>query len=799
MVQSPGMHYDITVHTISLLAAALLLQQTTISIGSDGKGTRVIMRSHDAPLDSARRARRDSIARTRKPIVATPEQIATAFADPVARSLLERARAVRIAHDSSIASYDATSYQRLTAGLAFTKFGRERILFRNESSARVRWRRGVGAQIDITGKRAAAPMLGGAADVEIESMISPVPYFPGRDALWVGSRVTRDTMREGEPTHPLARGAEAVYLYRTGDSVSFRLPDGKVILLRELEVRPRRPSWSLVVATLWFDVATAQLVRAAYRWSEPFDLLKSDTIDPPPAVVKAIIGEADAAITGVAVEYGLYQGFWLPRSQTAEGYIHSGFVRMPLRWEERFRYTSVNGADSVAAMPDRVPEAALDTSSLTGLSGRALERQRRRLYARRDSADNARRARECASPDSSRTMRASRYRGTLEVLVHIPCDTAKLARSPELPASIFDSGEEIFGDAERDALLARAEQMKAVLDPLRLTASSFRWSFDMLRYNRVEGLSSAVAAEQRFGERHGLRAIPRIGMDATPNGELILERRGPWQTTRLTGFRRLSAANDWGQPLSFGASLSTLLFGEDEGFYYRAAGAELTGEEPLTGRWNWRLFYENQRSAETKFRGTLASALNGPDLGDNVVSIAADQVGLRVRSLSSHGLDPRAVRLLADARAEAATGSFDYARGALDLTLSHGLGRAFGNELGAALTAGGGIAGGTLPPQRQWFVGGMHSIRGESPGVLAGNSYWLTHLELGRGSVAARRVVFADVGWAGDRKSWNAMGRPASGVGVGLSFLDGLVRIDLARGIYPRQQWRFGTYLEAKF
>jgi hypothetical protein len=83
--------------------------------------------------------------------------------------------------------------------------------------------------------------------------------------------------------------------------------------------------------------------------------------------------------------------------------------------------------------------------------------------------------------------------------------------------------------------------------------------------------------------------------------------------------------------------------------------------------------------------------------------------------------------------------------------------------------------------------------------VLAGNSYWLTHLEVGRGSVAARRVLFADVGWAGDRKSWNAMGRPASGVGAGLSMLDGLVRIDLARGVYPRQQWRFGTYLEAKF
>ena len=45
------------------------------------------------------------------------------------------------------------------------------------------------------------------------------------------------------------------------------------------------------------------------------------------------------------------------------------------------------------------------------------------------------------------SMRATRYGGTLPVIVHIPCDTAALARSPALPKSIFDPGEEVFGDA----------------------------------------------------------------------------------------------------------------------------------------------------------------------------------------------------------------------------------------------------------------------------------------------------------------------------------------------------------------
>jgi hypothetical protein len=42
-------------------------------------------------------------------------------------------------------------------------------------------------------------------------------------------------------------------------------------------------------------------------------------------------------------------------------------------------------------------------------------------------------------------------------------------------------------------------------------------------------------------------------------------------------------------------------------------------------------------------------------------------------------------------------------------------------------------------------------------------------------------------------------GRPLSGVGVGWSVLDGLLRFDLARGLYPSQQWRFDSYLEARF
>ena len=65
--------------------------------------------------------------------------------------------------------------------------------------------------------------------------------------------------------------------------------------------------------------------------------------------------------------------------------------------------------------------------------------------------------------------------------------------------------------------------------------------------------------------------------------------------------------------------------------------------------------------------------------------------------------------------------------------------------------------------------------------------------------VSARPVLFYDVGWAGDRTLWRHPGQPLSGAGIGASFLDGLVRFDLARGIQPRQLIRVDMYVEARF
>jgi len=112
----------------------------------------------------------------------------------------------------------------------------------------------------------------------------------------------------------------------------------------------------------------------------------------------------------------------------------------------------------------------------------------------------------------------------------------------------------------------------------------------------------------------------------------------------------------------------------------------------------------------------------------------------------------------------------------------------------------GGSSAGVLPAQRRWYLGGAYTVRGQKPDTArSGNAYWLGRLELGGRVNGIRPIVFGDVGWVGDRDSLRAVGRPMSGVGVGASVLDGLIRADLSRGLYPQRRLRLDLYVEAKF
>jgi outer membrane translocation and assembly module TamA len=75
----------------------------------------------------------------------------------------------------------------------------------------------------------------------------------------------------------------------------------------------------------------------------------------------------------------------------------------------------------------------------------------------------------------------------------------------------------------------------------------------------------------------------------------------------------------------------------------------------------------------------------------------------------------------------------------------------------------------------------------------------MTHAELASEQMGYRVALFTDLGWVGDRLAISSAGHLLSGAGVGFSGFDGLIRLDVARGFYPRKQTRIAFYFGGKF
>ncbi len=830
----------------SLLLATTLLTQVQVqsSVKRDTVGIRLRIGSES---DSSYR------------IPVTAAHLATAFRDSNARTILSGARAARFRQDSALRSYDAKVFQRISVGMALRATGRDRLVVRDEGVARVRWDSKAGAVVDLLGKRTTSPMEekpDAPLDESVRNRLSlPIPYFPGREALWMGSSVAQVAVNEQSFIHPLASGSEAYYQYATGDSVEFSLPDGHRIMLRELRVTARQPHWNVIVGSFWFDQSNYQLVRAVYRpsidmdiWEVATEQARRDTSDDrPPGWVKAIISPLKASMQVFSVEYSLFEGrFWLPVTQGAEGKAQVSFIRIPVTFEERFEYASVNAAVDVAqpmaAAPPVPPSfnagAVRDSLIGSGLSRPAVdsivsERRREfndtlpRVRTNRDLRDSltkaglsrravdsamSARSREAsaaraanraaiekacaASPDSATLRHMKRYNGTLDVLLRVPCDLESLKHSPDLPASAYDPGEELFGAKQRDELMgALSFGLQAGWGPQRV---GLDWGLGQSRYNRVEGFSTGIALRQELGLGYAWSARLRGSQgDRKLNGELGIDRGNGRTTLALTAYHRLVSASDWGTPLTLSSSLPGLFYARDEGFYYRAWGAELTRTSDRRGQLVWRLFAEQENTASVTTRFSLFGGSHDGRFIGNVVAASGTYAGGSMRWQQGWGIAPRGWKTLSDLRVEAAGGERNYGRGALDLTVSHPL---FG-PLTLGVTGSAGSSVGDLPPQRNWFLGSIQTVRGQVAGVASGDAFWFARTELAFGKTGSRRSVFADLGWAGSRTSdWGKSQRPLSGVGAGTSFLDGLVRMDLSWGIWPVvKRPRFDISLEARF
>lgn len=776
---------------MQLLPALAFALQTTISVGPQ-QGVDVT-REGDTTRASPRR------------IAVTDEMRRTAFKDAAARDLLLRARVARMSQDSMLMSYDAKSYQRISVGMGLKAIARQRLAFRMENAAQVRWHRDAGVRISVLGARAAAPIAGQdempAWGNDMVDMIG-IPYYPGKEQLWVGGGMAKAEVDERELVHPIAEGSEAYYTFATGDSVIMTLPDGKRITLRELRITAREPRWNVTVGSFWFETERAHLVRAVYRLSTPMDIWaeaskeEPDDMNEVPVWVRPIITPMTADITAISVEYGLYnQRFWLPKLQGMEGHARVSFMRIPIKWEERYTYESVNALDSLPVV-EKVEAATYaqyrDSLLKSGVDSVESRRQASRWMSTRDSLRRERR-REICSQRETFTVTTSRYDGALRTAAEFPCDSTKLMRSAELPPSIYDTGEETFGVNQRDELI---KSLTFGLQPAWAPQPpKVEYGLAYTRFNRIEGFSTAAALKHTLGSGYAAELGLRGSFaDKQLNGDLTFMRSNGRRNLRATAYRRLAVSSDFGEPLSFGSSLATLLYARDEGFYHRAWGAEVAGESPFPGGLSWRLFGEQQFNASVENDWSLFGGANDERFIANVNANKGWYFGGAARWRGARGLDPNGWRLSTDLRAEAATGETDFVRGLVEATISRGLGPVTASFTGAA-----GSSAGALPAQRHFFLGGLQTVRGQTAGTAFGEAFWMSRLEVGGNNAGVRPVIFGDLGWAGPRAGWSDLVRPLSGVGVGASFLDGMIRMDLARGTHPAWQTRLDLYLEARF
>jgi hypothetical protein len=284
----------------------------------------------------------------------------------------------------------------------------------------------------------------------------------------------------------------------------------------------------------------------------------------------------------------------------------------------------------------------------------------------------------------------------------------------------------------------------------------------------------------------------RLGLaDLVPNASLGLTRSAANARYGLTGYYRLTAANPDTRPFGAVNSIFGILSQRDDGEYYRALGVELVAGNSNAGWWSARAFLQRERPVEAETDVSLPRLFSRTNrFRPNIVADSADQVG---GSLTFRGSRPlsRTVQLGGETTVEGAGGDYDYGKlsGTVRLFLTPD------GPIAAALTASAGTSTGSVPVQSRFFLGGPATLRGYHGGILSGPAFWAGRLEVGNQFPAARISLFSDIGWAGERSRFSR-GSPLIGAGVGASFLDGLVRIDVAAGLRNPKGVRLELYFD---
>jgi hypothetical protein len=705
-----------------------------------------------------------------------------AFLDERARELVRAARARRSMVDMRIRAYEVTAVERLSVGVRAV-LG-ERLLLRRETASRIEWTPDT-VRVHVLGAREVLPVV--RPDVQVPGDLSG--YMPALAFDPVDSEMLLRMDTTGI-RNPLAAGSEAHYRYATGDSTVIRLPDGREVRLRELRILPRRRDPSLMNGSLWIDAETHAVVQSYFRLARPYDS-RRDGRRRRGLLQPTVQAELDY----VAIDYGLWDlQWWLPRTIAVRGMIQAAGLRLPMSYERRYDGYIVAG-DAAVALLDRADH---DEPRL------CRPRTRFVVNAGAGARDTAR-AREAEARRQARADSARTARGGDGAAARDTCDrpfmvtkepVERLAASELLPADIYDGAAGVIEPGELAAIAARVRGIASA--PWQLERPILQWGPGgpgLLRYNRVEGLSVGARAIMDLGAAEADAEL-RLGTAGGALGaEAGVTRPGTAVQARVGGYHRLDVLDVGGTPFSPAASAAALLLGSDDHDYFRATGGELL-LQPAKLRpqwWDVRLFAERQAPVAARSDFSIAGLLDGErGVRPNITAEPATQFGAALRLRAAGGADPARFRWGGEVEILGEAGDFQLVRPAARLRTTLPLaGRV---SLGTELAAGAGF--GEVTPQRLWQLGDASTLRGYGGAAVRGDAYWRGRAELGLGLPLARVALFGDAAMAAPRAELFDT-RPLRAVGVGVSVLDGMLRLDVARALDAPRGWRLHLQLDS--
>ena len=734
------------------------------------------------------------------------------YLDPVARQLHQAASANWAALDESVRRYTARVQQRIAAMIRAPL--KDRILYRNESAARVFWDRDHDTFVQVLGANAQYP---GKEYSEVESFLEDLTideaFDPGGDRLIFGfgdrgDSDDPDVEEWGNPddndfwvAHPLAGSADSLYQYQSGDTLTLTLPDGRQLTTVELMVIPRELSVHLISGALWIDAETGALVRGIYRLSDQFDAMR----DVPDVAEEEEEGNFDLVpgifkpwtfdLQMVAVEYALWDfKVWLPRSMRIEGRASAGILKFPIEMDIAYRIENVVLEDDIgteAYAQSVLEERHFDTRAEAMAFLAELMSQEDGVPYQTLGSDG-----RGGSGSNRRFL--------------VPEDRDRIANSPHLPPPIW---EDAPGFASADELAQMVGELADIpLPQVQGIPWAANWGLqrpDLVRYNRVEGLAIGARFQARFGSFMGPITFQSTGFigtsDLDPKVRLGFDRSSVRRRWELGLYREIRAFDPRGRYLELGNSLNAMLFGRDDGEYFKATGVDLKLTPPESERQSWILrgWAERQDPLGVNTSVALTHLFDSKwRFRPNMAADRIEEAGGELSLMPWWGTDPLLPQFGLEIRAMGAAWRpvgaddevRDYAR--LRTVLRSAIPLVSGRwRIG--LEAGAGTSWGDLPAQRNFLLGGSATLRGYTASVLSGTSYGRGRLEVARVFPASTLSFFGDGGWAGDRDLFDADDILYS-VGVGGSILDGLIRMDISRGLRgPFKRTRFDLYLDA--